>query len=214
MERLRVLLVDDHPLFRQGVRRALELHPAIQVVGEAGDGEAALQQADILLPDLVVCDLNLPRLDGLEVTRTLARRYPNMAVVILTLHQDEAVRARALAAGAAAYLTKGTPSDDLVAVLERIGRGDSLPDERFPRRAPDSLAEPGGSAVLTARERDVLTCIAQGKSNKEIARLLGISDQTVKNHITAILRKLGVNDRTQAVIYALRHGLIAVREES
>ena len=209
MNRVRVLLVDDHPLFRRGVRWALESHPTIEIVGEAGDGETALEQAELLHPNVVLCDLNLPGMSGLDVTRLLKGRHPRIAVVILTLHQDDEQRDAALQAGASAYASKETAGTELASLLERVARGDYV-IEASPssRRAPDPFGERGAPAPLSRRELDVLTSIAQGNSNKEISRLLAISDQTVKNHVTAILRKLDVSDRTQAVLHALRRGWI------
>ena len=206
---LRVLLVDDHPLFRRGVRRALEAGGAIAVVGEAGDGEAALRLAERLRPDVVLCDLNLPGMSGLDVTRRLAARQPGLPVVILTLHQEDAARAAARRAGAAAYLSKEVAPDQLVALLRRAGRGERL-EETFPPPAAAAAAGGGPAARLSPRETAVLALIAQGYANRGIAERLGISEQTVKNHLTAILRKLAVADRTQAVLYALRRGWLDV----
>jgi DNA-binding NarL/FixJ family response regulator len=215
MNRVRVLLVDDHPLFRRGVRWALESHPTIEVVGEAGDGETALQQVELLHPNVVLCDLNLPGMSGLDVTRLLKDRHPRIAVVILTLHQDDEQRDAALQAGASAYASKETAGTELASLLERVARGDYV-IEASPssRRAPDPFDERGTPAPLSPRELDVLTSIAQGNSNKEISRLLAISDQTVKNHVTAILRKLDVSDRTQAVLHALRRGWIKLDRDA
>ena len=215
MNRVRVLLVDDHPLFRRGVRWALEPHPTIEVVGEAGDGETALQLVETLQPSVVLCDLNLPGMSGLDVTRLLKGRHPRLAVVILTLHQDDEQRDAAIQAGASAYVSKETAGSELVSLLERVARGDYVIEApASSRRAQDPFTERGAPVPLSPRELDVLTCIAQGNSNKEISRLLAISDQTVKNHVTAILRKLEVSDRTQAVLHALRRGWIKLDRDA
>lgn len=222
MNKLRLLIVDDHPLFRHGVRYMLEAQPDLEVVGEAADGQAAIQQADILLPDVVLCDINLPGMNGLEVARILKRRYPNMAIIMLTLHEDDEQLFHAIRCGASAYAIKDIAASELMSLIRRVGRGEYLINENVLSRpfvaskvldqfrelatlddANDTVFSP-----LTPREVEILDCVARGNSNKEIARLLSISDQTVKNHITSILRKLAVNDRTQAVIYALRHGWI------
>lgn len=227
MNKVRILLVDDHPLFRQGVTWTLSSQPDLEIVGEVADGQGAIQQADILLPDLVLCDINLPGMNGLEVTRILKRRHPQMAVIILTLHEDDEQLFHAIRVGASAYAIKDIAAQDLISLIRRVGRGEYLINENVLSRpfvaskvldqfrelatldeASDTVFSP-----LTPREVEILDCVARGNSNKEIARLLSISDQTVKNHITSILRKLAVNDRTQAVIYALRHGWIKLGDD-
>ncbi len=227
MNKVRILLVDDHPLFRQGVIWMLNSQPDLEIVGEVADGQGAIQQADILLPDIVLCDINLPGMNGLEVTRILKRRHPQMAVIILTLHEDDEQLFHAIRVGASAYAIKDIAGQDLISLIRRVGRGEYLINENVLSRpfvaskvldqfrelatldeASDTVFSP-----LTPREVEILDCVARGNSNKEIARLLSISDQTVKNHITSILRKLAVNDRTQAVIYALRHGWIKLGDD-
>lgn len=224
--RTRVLIVDDHPLFRRGIREGLELQQDLSIVGEAGDGETAVQMTDSLGPDVVLMDINLPRFNGLEATRSIKKRHPNTAVVMVSMHQDDEQLFNAIRAGAAAYYSKDVESDDLVSAIRRVAKGDYLINEHVlnrPHVASRVLSEfrelsqmeaGAGPACspLTAREVEILDCVAQGNSNKEIARRLTISDQTVKNHITSILRKLSVNDRTQAVLYALRHGWIKLDE--
>ncbi len=228
MNRVRMLIVDDHPLFRQGVRWALDPQPDLEVVGEVADGQAAIKQADVLMPDIVLCDINLPGMNGLEVTRILKRRHPQMAVIILTLHEDDEQLFHAIRVGASAYVIKDIASQDLLSLIRRVGRGEYLINENVlsrpfvASRVLDQFRELAtvdemSDAVfspLTPREVEILDCVARGNSNKEIARLLSISDQTVKNHITSILRKLAVNDRTQAVIYALRHGWIKLGDDA
>jgi len=227
VKRLRIILVDDHPLFRQGVRHALDGIQDIQIVGEASDGQMAIQMADTLAPDVILCDINLPGLNGLEATRVVRRRNPHIAVIVLTVHEDDEQLFHAIKVGAAAFSTKDVGQDKLVDMVRRVGRGEYLINEnvatkpfvasRVLKQFRDLAAldqdEEGLFAPLTSREIEILDCIARGMSNKEIARNLLISDQTVKNHITSILRKLMVNDRTQAVIYALRRGWIKVADE-
>ncbi len=227
MNKVRILLVDDHPLFRQGVTWTLSNQADLEIVGEVADGQGAIQQADVLLPDIVLCDINLPGMNGLEVTRILKRRHPQMAVIILTLHEDDEQLFHAIRVGASAYAIKDIAAQDLISLIRRVGRGEYLINENVLSRpfvaskvldqfrelatldeASDTVFSP-----LTPREVEILDCVARGNSNKEIARLLSISDQTVKNHITSILRKLAVNDRTQAVIYALRHGWIKLGDD-
>ncbi|MEJ7654230.1 MAG: response regulator transcription factor [Chloroflexia bacterium] len=228
MKRLRVLLVDDHPLYRQGVRHALDGHQDIQIIGEASDGQMAIQMADTLSPDVMLVDINLPGLNGLEATRVIRRRNPHVGVVILTVHEDDEQLFNAIKVGAAAFSTKDVAQDKLVDTVRRVGRGEYMINEnvvtkpfvasrvlkQFRDLASLDKDEESLFAPLTSREIEILDCIARGMSNKEIARTLLISDQTVKNHITSILRKLAVNDRTQAVIYALRRGWIKMSDEA
>ena len=227
MDRIQILVVDDHPLFRRGIRWSLENEHDLLVVAEAADGQAAIQQVDLLMPDVVLVDINIPHMSGLEVTRILKRRHPQIGVIILTMHEDDEQLFHAIRVGAAAYCTKDVEAEALIKLIRRVARGEFLINENVLSRpfvasrvldqfrelsqidqVSDSVFSP-----LTPREVEILDCVAQGNSNKEIARILTISDQTVKNHITSILRKLAVNDRTQAVIYALRHGWIKLGEE-
>lgn len=228
MMKIRILIVDDHPLFRQGVRYMLEAQHDLEVVGEVGEGQSAIQQTDILTPDVVLCDINLPGMNGLEVTRILKRRYPSMGVVILTLHEDDEQLFHAIRSGASAYAIKDIGASELMTLVRRVGRGEYLINEnvlsrpfvaakvlnQFRELATLDEAHDAVFSPLTPREVEILDCVARGNSNKEIARLLSISDQTVKNHITSILRKLAVNDRTQAVIFALRHGWIKLGDNA
>ncbi|MDQ3043876.1 MAG: response regulator transcription factor [Chloroflexota bacterium] len=227
MNRIQILVVDDHPLFRRGIRWSLENEHDLLVVAEAADGQAAVQQVDLLMPDVVLVDINMPHMSGLEVTRILKRRHPQIGVIILTMHEDDEQLFHAIRVGAAAYCTKDVEAEALIKLIRRVARGEYLINENVLSRpfvasrvldqfrelsqmdqVSDSVFSP-----LTPREVEILDCVAQGNSNKEIARILTISDQTVKNHITSILRKLAVNDRTQAVIYALRHGWIKLGED-
>jgi DNA-binding NarL/FixJ family response regulator len=223
---LRVILVDDHPLIRQGLRRALEQHGDLEVIGEAADGQAALDQVEMLAPEVVVCDLSLPDLNGLEVTRAVRRQSPRCAVVILTASTDDEQLFAAIRAGAAAFATKDSPTSELADLIRAAGRGEYrindylLARPMLASRVLDEFRhlrrfganEGDVFSPLTPRELEILEGVARGGSNKEVAAALTISDQTVKNHLTSILRKLAVNDRTQAVLYALRRGWIALPE--
>lgn len=226
MSPINILIVDDHPLFRSGIRWSLEQQPHLVVVGEASDGSEALRLADETSPDVILVDLSLPGMNGLEVARALKRRQPQAGVIILTMHQDDEQLFNAIRAGASAYCTKDIESDQLIEVITRVARGEYLINEMVlsrpfvASRVLDQFRElsrldrtsSGFFSPLTPREIEILDCVARGYSNKEIAQVLNISDQTVKNHITSILRKLAVNDRTQAVIYALRHGWIKLED--
>lgn len=228
MKRHRVLLVEDHPLYRQGIRSALATVRDIAVIGEAGDGQTAIKMAEAMEPDVLICDINLPGLNGLEACRVIRRRNPHVAVVVLTVHADDEQLFGAIKAGAAAYATKDVSPARLIEIVRRVGRGEYIINESIVARpsvaarvleqfrdlTEQSADEQALFTPLTGREIEILDCIARGMSNKEIAKSLGISDQTVKNHITSILRKLTVNDRTQAVIYALRKGWIKMGDEA
>jgi DNA-binding NarL/FixJ family response regulator len=226
---VRILVVDDHPLFREGLQLALAPHPDLEVVGAAATAAEALRLVEAAQADLVLCDINLPDLDGLELARRLHRLHPQVRVIVVTLHVDDERILAALRAGAAGFLTKDAAGAELVALVRRVGAGEYpinelvLDHAGVATRLLDQfrdLSEQAAAAAdqevfspLTARELAVLGAAAHGRSNKEIARALAISDQTVKNHMTAILRKLVVNDRTQAVIHALRRGWLTLDQE-
>lgn len=223
---INLLIVDDHPLFRQGVRYSLNEEHDIKVVGEAPTAEEALQFLSVSPPDVMLVDLNLPGIDGLELTRQVHRTYPSLGVIMLSMHESDDQAFNALRAGAAAYHSKEISSVQLAQVIRRVARGeyvinDVMFDEpkvaqrilsqfRDINRGVTTEADVDFSlfSPLSDREIEVLEKIASGSSNKEIADMLSISTQTVKNHISSILRKLSLNDRTQAVIYALRRGWI------
>jgi len=222
MQRIQILIVDDHPLFRRGIRWSLESESDLVVAAEAADGHEALTMAERISPDIVLLDINLPGMNGIEVARLLKRHHPRIGIVILTMHEDDEQLFNAIRVGAAAYCTKDVDPSLIVGIIRRVARGEYLINEnvlshpfvasrvldQFRELARMDKESDSVFSPLTPREVEILDCVARGNSNKEIAVFLGISDQTVKNHITSILRKLQVNDRTQAVIYALRHGWI------
>ena len=227
MERCRVLVVDDHPLFRQGVRYTLETTGEFEIIAEAADGQQAIKLAEQLGPDVMLVDINLPGLNGLEVARVVRRRQPQTAIIVLTVYEDDEQLFNAIKVGAAAYSPKDISPEQLLQITRLVAQGHYLINENVLSRPfvasrvlkqfreLSNQEQDGGMvfAPLTGREVEILDCIARGKSNKQIALELNISDQTVKNHITAILRKLNVNDRTQAVIHAMRHGWIKVSDQ-
>lgn len=227
MDRTRVMIVDDHPIFRQGVRYTLESSGEFDVVGEAADGQRAIGLAESLNPDVMLVDINLPGLNGLEVSRVIRRRLPQTALIILTVYEDDEQLFNAIKVGAAAYSPKDISPQQLVQITRLVAQGHYLINDNVLSRPfvatrvlkqfreLASVEQEGHTvfAPLTGREVEILDCIARGRSNKQIALDLNISDQTVKNHITAILRKLNVNDRTQAVIYAMRHGWIKMGDD-
>jgi DNA-binding NarL/FixJ family response regulator len=231
---VKVLIVDDHPLFRQGVRAALSTYEDITVVAEAATGEAALQWLEATTPsqepNVVLVDLNLPQISGLEVTRQIRHQYPSIGVVMLSMHESDEQAFNALQSGAAAYRPKDIRPKDLVEVVRRVAHGEYVINDvvfedpkvasrllhQFRSMPRDLSANPDADiplfTPLSEREIEVLERIAAGGSNRDIAESLGISTQTVKNHISSILRKLSLNDRTQAVLFALRRGWIETPE--
>ena len=224
MEKIKVFAVDEHILFRQGIRASIGNEPDIDWIGEASDGEEAFETISVLSPDVVLTDVKLPSMDGLELTRKIRLRSPGVGVVIMSAQEDEELLFQAIKVGAAAYYTKSVKPEELLSGIRRVAQGEYLINEsvltrplvasRVLKQFRDlSLIEHEIEplfAPLSSREMEILDYIARGNSNKEIARALKISDQTVKNHITSILRKLAVNDRTQAVVFALRRGWIKV----
>ncbi|HYM57090.1 MAG TPA: response regulator transcription factor [Solirubrobacteraceae bacterium] len=207
---IRVLIADDHAVVRQGLRAFLELQDEIEVVAEAADGEEALDAVQRLAPDVVLMDLVMPRLDGIEAIRRLRERTPSARVIVLTSFGDERVLP-AIRAGAAGYLLKDVQPPELVRAIRTVHGGESLLAPAVTATVMEQLAREGGGraagASLTEREREVLALIARGLSNKRIAQELGVAEKTVKAHVGSILGKLDVADRTQAALYAVREGL-------
>ena len=195
-----VLLVDDHPVVRQGLRALLEVQDGIVVAGEAGDGPTAVSLAMSVRPDIVLLDLKLPGMDGIAVLESL--RSCGLRAVVLTSATEPSAAARAVRAGAAGVLYKDIDPDALVRAIRSVRDGNVL----LAPEALGSLVRGSRADTLTAREREVLALIADGRSNREIARLLRLSEKTVKAHVSSVLAKLGVQDRTQAAVYAVRHG--------
>jgi two-component system, NarL family, response regulator LiaR len=208
---IRVLLVDDHAVVREGLRTFLELQDGIAVVGEAADGEAGVAQAERLRPDVVLMDLVMPRLDGVGAMRRLRQRLPGARVIVLTSFADDDRLLPAIREGAAGYLLKNAEPQELARAVRAAHAGEAVLDPHVAARLVDALAHGSGPAEserLTPREREVLEAIGRGLSNKRIARELGISEKTVKTHVGHVLAKLGVTDRTQAALHAVRSGLV------
>jgi len=219
---IRIVIADEHPLFRAGIRSALGREQSFEIVGEASDGEELLHLAESTTPDVMLIDVRLPGIDGLQVTREIKKRLPSTSVVLLTASEEEEELFYAIRYGAAAYMLKDVTAEELIDVIRRASSGTYLINDSVlakPVLASRVLSSFRELATvdqqvkplyvpLSAREVEVLEYAAKGNSNKEIARALSISDQTVKNHLTSIMRKLAVNDRTQAVVYALQQGWI------
>ena len=204
MRQIRVLLVEDHFLARTALQAVLSAHPQISVVGEASDGEEGIALFRTLQPDVMVLDLRLPRISGFEVIEHLISEYSKARIVVLSNYQGSEDIYRAVRSGAMAYLTKDASGEQLIAAIEHADRGLRY----LPRVARDRLAERIPAFNLTPRESEVLSCIAQGHSNREIAERLGIAEKTVRIHVSAVLSKMGARDRTQATIYALQRGFV------
>jgi NarL family two-component system response regulator LiaR len=215
-EGIRVLIADDHAVVREGLRTFLGLQDGLEVVGEAADGEQALLAAERLRPDVVLMDLVMPRRDGVSAMRELRRRLPATRVIVLTSFTDDERLLPAIQAGAAGYLLKNAEPGELARAIRLAHAGHALLDPSVAARLVDALAAPGGvgghdsapEQRLTAREREVLALLARGLPNKRIALELGIAEKTVKTHVGHVLAKLGVTDRTQAALHAVRSGLV------
>jgi two-component system, NarL family, response regulator LiaR len=207
-----ILVVDDHAVVREGLRTFLGLQEGFEIVGEAADGEEALERAEQLDPDVILMDLVMPKRDGLSAMQMLKERAPRSRVIVLTSFLEDDRLLPALEAGAAGYLLKDSQPAELARAVRAANAGEAIIDPTVAARLIYALSErPPASALdeLTARERDVLALIAQGRSNKRIALELGISEKTVKTHVGHVLAKLDVTDRTQAAVLAVRHGLVA-----
>ncbi|MHB8400287.1 MAG: response regulator [Candidatus Limnocylindrales bacterium] len=226
-ELTRILVVDSHALFRVGIRNILEKEGDFDVVGEADDSRRAFDLAVETSPDIVLMDFSLPAPGGIETTQRIKRELPSAAIIVLAANEDEDALFDAIKAGAAAFILKDVGPDDLVTIIRRVSQGEYLINDKvFSKPAVASrvlkefreLAVYGQEAApifapLSPREVEILDNIAQGMTNKQVAYALGISEQTVKNHMSSILRKLSVNDRTQAVVYAMRQGWIRMPED-
>jgi DNA-binding NarL/FixJ family response regulator len=210
-EPIRVLVVDDHAVVREGLRAFLAVQDGIEVAGDAADGEEALEAAARLDPDVILMDLVMPRLDGVGAMRALRERLSRSRVIVLTSFLDDDKLLPALRAGAAGYLLKDAEPEQLVRAVRAAHAGEALLDPVVAARLVDRLSsdgEPEPLERLTPREREVLVLIARGQANKRIALELGLSEKTVKAHVGHVLAKLGVTDRTQAAVLAVRAGLV------
>jgi len=204
---IRVVVADDQAAVRDGLVALLSVTPGVEVVGEAADGAAAVTAAETLRPDVVLMDLRMPGVDGVEATRLIGESAPDVRVVVLTTHADDASILKALRAGATGYLTKESGRAEIARAIEAAASGQSVLDDGVTAILLAAAVDVPTSVDLTPREAEVLTLIARGKSNTEIAEELFVSAATVKTHINNLFAKIGVRDRAQAVRYALRHGL-------
>ena len=228
MEEITIIVVDDHPLFRQGVINTLSLEPGFKVVGQAENGTAALKLIRNLHPCVAIVDINMPGINGQQVTHRVAQEKLPTRIMLLTAYNDQEQIIHAAWAGAAAYCAKDVDPRWLVQAIKEVASGKYVIEDRVfsqkeleywlgveMEKAHHLYSEPGSPFhPLSDREMEVLSCVVGGMSNKEIAASLGISHQTVKNHVTSILRKFGVEDRTQAVVYALKRGWVKINDHS
>jgi two-component system, NarL family, response regulator LiaR len=205
---IRVVVVDDHAVVREGLRTFLSLQDGIEVVGEAGDGREAVAVAGRVRPDVVLMDLVMPRMDGVEAMRELRARVPRARVIVLTSFLEDERLLPAIRAGAAGYLLKNVEPSELARAVRAAEAGEALIDPAVAARLVDALADDHRpEQPLTPREREVLDLIARGYANKRIALELGVAEKTVKTHVSRVLAKLGVADRTQAALWAARQGI-------
>ena len=216
MAPLRILLADDHTIVRQGIRKILEEQPDWQVIAEAGDGREAVRRAMELRPDITLMDIGMPLLNGIEATSQISRRAPEVKVIILSMHPNEAYIGRALQAGAKGYLLKDSADIDLVRALTLVSQGKSffspavarvMVDDHLRNLAARGIVDRYDS--LSAREREIFQLVAEGRSNKEIADLLFVSPSTIETHRAHIMEKLDVHSAVELVLYAVRRGLIS-----
>lgn len=216
MKKVRILLADDHTVMRAGLRSLLEHQPDLEVVGEAADGRQTVELAGSLSPDVVVMDIGMPNLNGIEAARQIVAKQPATAVVILSMHSDETYVMRAMKAGARAYLLKDSAEADLIRAIQAVSQGKSFFSPKISRILAEEyvclLKQKGGEdtyELLTAREREILQLLAEGKTNKEVATLLNLSLYTVETHRSRILQKLNLHSAAELVLYAVRKGIIS-----
>jgi DNA-binding NarL/FixJ family response regulator len=228
VKKIDVMIVDDHPVFRQGLKNVLAAQEDLRIIDEAADGESAIEKAEERNPDVVIMDINLPELNGLQATRELKERCPEINVIMLTAYDDEEQIYHAIRSGASAYHAKDVRPESLIGVIRQVNEGYYVVDNKIldEQGIGDWLLKKfkrfGGEVFtgqedflspLTPREMEILELVVQGMSNRKIAYRLGISHQTVKNHMTAILRKLGATGRTEAAVCALRRGWVPLRRQ-
>jgi DNA-binding NarL/FixJ family response regulator len=213
MEALRILIADDHPLFRHGIREFLNLISELEVVGEATSGEEAIVQAEALHPDVILMDVNMPGVNGIEATRQILRDSPHIRVLVVTMFEDDSTVFAAMRAGARGYILKDAEKENILRAIQAVANGEAIFSPTIATRLMDFFTTQASTLPkeifpsLTEREREILQLIARGRSNAEIARELSLSPKTVYNYVSNILSKLQVADRAQAIIRAREAGL-------
>jgi len=216
---IRILIADDHTMVRQGLSQICDEEPDILVVGQAADGQEACRLASLVRPDVVIMDINMPKLDGVQATHEITATNADIGVIILTMYRQDQHVFEAIKAGARAYLLKDADSDELLRAIRAVAAGEALLDPAIALKMMDEFrrlqSDPVGAdgiTLLTERELDVLKLVAQGLDNNTIGDRLALSEKTVRNRLTVIFEKLHVNNRTQAALYALRQGLASLEE--
>lgn len=219
MDTISVLLAENHVITREGIRRLLEAEEGVEVVGEAGDGEEAVQKASELKPDVVIMDIAMPKLNGIEATRQIKLVQPRTAVLVLSAYDDDEYVFALLKAGAAGYLLKSVSGDELTRAIHEVYKGEPVLDPVVARKVVNYFRLPGkvkgveqSSEHLSERETDIIKLAARGMTNKDIADKLHLSNRTVEGHLRTIFNKLGVGSRTEAVLYGLRKGWLTLEE--
>jgi len=213
MSKQRIILVDDHEVVRLGLKSLLERHPQFEVVGEAGSARDALEQVATLEPDVVVMDIRLPGTSGIEACEQIVDQHPNTKVIMLTSYAEDEMLFSAIRAGASGYVLKQIASEELVKAIEAVGRGEALLDPAVTQRVFQEVRravkeeEASAFAHLSQQEKHVLLLVSEGKTNREIAKNLFLGEGTVRNYVSSILSKLGVNNRAEAAAYAVEHNL-------
>jgi two-component system response regulator DevR len=213
MAKQRIILVDDHEVVRLGLKSLLERHPQFEVVGEAGSARDALEQVAALEPDVVVMDIRLPGTSGIEACEQIVDQHPNTKVIMLTSYAEDEMLFSAIRAGASGYVLKQIASEELVKAIEAVGRGEALLDPAVTQRVFQEVRravkeeEASAFAHLSQQEKHVLLLVSEGKTNREIAKNLFLGEGTVRNYVSSILSKLGVNNRAEAAAYAVEHSL-------
>lgn len=212
---IKVLIVDDHALLREGLIKILSLEDDLKIIGEAGKGEEAIQLTRTLKPNVILMDINMPGVNGIEATKVIKKEFPSIGIIALTIHDDEEYIFELVRAGVSGYVLKDIQPERLVSAIRDVAQGKSVIHPNITakllgefNRLSERKNRPSSFGELTMREIEVLELIAQGMANKDIARVLFISEKTVKNHVTSIFRKLNVEDRTQAALYAVKNKLV------
>lgn len=217
-QRIRILVADDHPVVRKGLQSCLARQERLRIVGEAANGDEALQKCRELMPDVVLMDISMPRMNGLAVTEVLRKEAPNLKVLILSVHSNRDYIFRVIQAGAHGYVSKEAPPEELLRAIESVFSGEPFFSEEIARAALSQFISNGGKkepfAQLTCREREVLVLIAEGQSNKEIADRLGIGVRTIETHRERIMRRLNIHSVAGLTRYAIANGLITIDNDA
>jgi two-component system, NarL family, response regulator DevR len=213
MAKTRIMIVDDHEVVRLGMRAAFEAEPDLAVVGEASNGAEALAKMSVLDPELILMDVRMEKMDGIEACREIKSRYPDVKILMLTSYTDEDAVISSILAGASGYLLKHLSRAELLRSIRLAASGQALIDTEATKQAMERLAQAMPGSELTEREREVLTLVARGYTNKQIADKLYVSEKTARNHVSHILEKLGLSRRSEAAVFAVEHKLVPPREQ-